>query len=523
MRPAGQVRKRWWKAVSGAMVMLAGRLRKRRGKAVGGAMVGLVGRARKRWWKAVVGAMVMLAGREGQGRREVVAKAKGEEQKGVKGRAGTAAASAMGVISTADIDIGPDFRMALDHIEREGQSAFITGVAGTGKSTLLQYFQETTDRAVVVLAPTGIAAINVHGQTIHSFFRFPPRLIEPAELSRSRNSGVYEHLETLVIDEISMVRADLMDGIDKALRVNRGREGEPFGGAQVVMFGDMHQLPPVVADDGLGEYMRDLYGGIYFFHAPAVKQARPVVIELRERYRHSDPQFISILDAIRDNQMDELALDELNQQVTEEMRPGDMEGYVTLTPTNAAANDINSAMLEDLGGREYEYSATVSGSFGERAFPTDTRLRLRVGARVMTLKNDPAGRWVNGTLATVARLTDRRVWITTDEGEHELKRAEWEKTSYEYDAVTGRIEQKVTGTFTQYPIRLAWALTIHKSQGQTFDRVFIDFGRGTFAHGQAYVALSRCRTLEGVRLGRAVRPSDILLDPAALEFGEAFS
>jgi YD repeat-containing protein len=229
------------------------------------------------------------------------------------------------------------------------------------------------------------------------------------------------------------------------------------------------------------------------------------------------------LDAIRNNEMDEYTLDELNQQVAEAMRPEDMEEYVTLTPTNAAANNINAAMLEDLGGREYEYGATVNGSFGERAFPTDTRLKLRVGARVMTLKNDPAGRWVNGTLATVGRLTDRKVWITTEDREHELKPAEWEQTKYEYDSTTRRIEQNVTGSFKQFPIRLAWALTIHKSQGQTFDKVFIDFGRGTFAHGQAYVALSRCRTLEGVRLGRAVRPSDILLDRAALEYREAFS
>ncbi len=429
----------------------------------------------------------------------------------------------MGVISTADIEIGPDFQMALDHIEREGQSAFITGVAGTGKSMLLQYFQETTKRAVVVLAPTGIAAINVHGQTIHSFFRFPPKLIEPGELSRGRNSGVYEHVETLVIDEVSMVRADLMDGIDRAMRVNRGREGEPFGGAQVVMFGDPHQLPPVVADGELAEYLRDLYGGIYFFHAPAVRNNRLRLIELTERYRHRDAQFISILDAIRNNEIEEFMLDELNQQVTEAMRPEDMEKYVTLTPTNAAANNINAAVLAELGGREYEYGATVSGSFGERAFPTDTRLKLRAGARVMTLKNDSLGRWVNGTLATVARLTDRKVWITTDEGEHELKRAEWEQTKYEYNPTTRRIEQTVTGSFKQYPIRLAWALTIHKSQGQTFDKVFIDFGRGMFAHGQAYVALSRCRTLEGVRLGRAVRPGDILLDRAALEYREAFS
>ena len=426
--------------------------------------------------------------------------------------------------STPEIEIGPDFQRALDHIDGKGESAFVTGVAGTGKSTLLQHFQETAKRSVVVLAPTGIAAINVRGQTIHSFFRFPPRLIDPDELEKRRDPSLYKHLDTVVIDEVSMVRVDLMDAIDRALRINREREEEPFGGAQLVMFGDPYQLPPVVDDGGLREFLEDRYGGVYFFHAPGVRESRPALIELHERYRHRDAGFISILDAIRNNESDESSLSELNQQVIENSQPEDMEGYVTLTPTNAAADRINATMLQSLSGREYEFRARVTGRFGDRALPTDPKLKLREGARVMTLKNDPAGRWVNGTLGTVARLEDGRVWITTeDSGEQELKQAEWEKTNYAFDPRTKRVEQEVTGVFKQFPIRLAWALTIHKAQGQTFDKVFIDFGRGTFAHGQAYVALSRCRTLEGIRLGRAVVPSDILLDPEALAYWEAFS
>jgi len=420
-----------------------------------------------------------------------------------------------------EIEIGPDFRHALDVIEREGRSAFVTGVAGTGKSTLLQYFREITERQVVVVAPTGIAAVNVGGQTIHSFFRFPPRLVEPDDIKPGRNRNLYRRLETLVIDEVSMVRVDVMDGIDRALRINRGNE-QPFGGAQVAMFGDPHQLPPVV-DEGVREYLEGRYGGVYFFDAPGVRQARPLLVELKERYRHRDRRFITILDAIRNDRLADHTLADLNAQVREEQAPADRDGYVTLTPTNAAADRINQAMLRALEGPEHEFRAKLTGRFGDRALPTDERLRLRVGARVMTLKNDSLGRWVNGTLGEITKLSADAVWITTDSGEHELKRGEWEKVDYRYDAGNQRIEQKVVGAFVQYPIRLAWALTIHKAQGQTFDRVFIDFGRGTFAHGQAYVALSRCRTLEGTRLGRPVLPGDIQLDPEAVMYRDVFA
>ncbi len=420
-----------------------------------------------------------------------------------------------------EIEIGSDFHHALDVIDREGRSAFVTGVAGTGKSTLLQYFREITERQVVVVAPTGIAAVNVGGQTIHSFFRFPPRLVGPDDIKPGRNRNLYRRLETLVIDEVSMVRVDVMDGIDRALRINRGNE-QPFGGVQVVMFGDPYQLPPVV-DDGVREYLERRYGGVYFFDAPGLKRARPLLIELRERYRHRDQHFITILDAIRNDCLEDHTLDDLNAQVREEQAPADREGYVTLTPTNVAADRINQAMLLALEGPEHEFQAKLTGQFGDRTLPTDERLRLRVGARVMTLKNDSQGRWVNGTIGEVTKLSEDAVWITTDSGEHELKRGEWEKVDYRYDAGNQRIEQKVVGTFVQYPIRLAWALTIHKAQGQTFDRTFIDFGRGTFAHGQAYVALSRCRTLEGTRLGRPVRQGDIQLDPEAVAYRDVFA
>ena len=236
-----------------------------------------------------------------------------------------------------EIEIGPDFQMALDHIDGNRKSAFITGVAGTGKSTLLQHFRETANRAVVVLAPTGIAAVNVHGQTIHSFFRLPPRVIEPEDITPSRDPSLYQNLETVVIDEISMVRVDLMDAIDRSLRINRRRPGEPFGGAQIVFFGDPHQLPPVV-DDGIHEYLENRYGGVYFFHAPGVREARLRLIELQEHYRHRDAHFISLLDAIRNNQLDEATLLDLNQQVREDFEPSERDGYVTLTPCRLNAS-----------------------------------------------------------------------------------------------------------------------------------------------------------------------------------------
>lgn len=420
------------------------------------------------------------------------------------------------------IEINDDFRSALRVIEQQASSAFVTGRAGTGKSTLLTYFRARTSRQAVVLAPTGIAAVNVGGQTIHSFFRFPPRLIEPQKLRPSRHARLFRELQTMIIDEVSMVRADLLDGIDRALRLNRGRLGEPFGGVQVVMFGDPYQLPPIVKEADLRTYFERHYGGHFFFHAPVLKERPLPLIELKRVYRQTDPEFINLLNAVRENRLEGNIMTVLNRRVNPLSALRERSSYVTLTPTNQAAYEINMAFLESLPVPEFAFDAAVAGKFERSAYPADETLRLRRGARVMLLRNDPGKRWVNGTLATIADLHSDGVSVEIDGARYELEPATWENIEYSYDHQEHRIVERVVGTFRQYPIRLAWALTIHKSQGQTFDRVYIDFGAGAFAHGQAYVALSRCRTLDGLALARPLLETDVILDPASLGYVNVF-
>lgn len=422
-----------------------------------------------------------------------------------------------------DVEINDDFRMALDLIEQQDQSLFITGKAGTGKSTLLCYFRATTEKSVVVLAPTGLAAINVGGQTVHSFFRFPPRLIEPQNLLPSRNADLLRRLKTIVIDEVSMVRTDLMDGIDVALRLNRGRPNTPFGGVQVILIGDLFQLPPIVRERELRDYFASRYGGLYFFRAPVFGQTPLHVIDLQKVYRQTDANFLHLLNGIRERRLDNGVLESLNSRVREFQDLGQPEEYVTLTPTNQAAFQINMSFLERLPGPEHTFEAIVSGRFDPSSFPTDSTLRLKVGAQVMMLRNDPNKRWVNGTRGVVSEVDANRLCVAIEAGSHEIQRHTWENVEYVFNRQENRIEQRVIGTFQQYPLRLAWALTIHKSQGQTFDRVYLDLGSGAFAHGQTYVALSRCRSLDGIALSRPVFASDVILDDAIYGYRNVFT
>jgi ATP-dependent exoDNAse (exonuclease V) alpha subunit len=399
----------------------------------------------------------------------------------------------------------------------------VTGRAGTGKSTLLRYLRETTSKRVVVLAPTGLAAVNVGGQTIHSFFRLPPRLVDPSALGTigaGPNATVIKRADTFVIDEVSMVRVDLMEGVDRALRQLR-RLDVPFGGAQVVLFGDPFQLPPIVREPALREYFDDRYGGPYFFCARAV-EAPMRCVELRQVYRQQDGYFLAILNELREGDLGEDAAMALAERVRAFEELPEPDTYVTLTTTNLAAARLNTARLEALRGPERVFEAVVSGRFDPSAFPTDSTLRLRQGARVMMIRNDRAGRWVNGTLGEVAALAESTVTVRVDGASHEIERETWESVEHEYDRPRNTVVPRVAGTFRQYPVRLAWALTIHKSQGQTFDRVFVDLGRGTFAHGQAYVALSRCRSLEGLALARPLRPADLQFDPRVLAYRRRF-
>jgi ATP-dependent exoDNAse (exonuclease V) alpha subunit len=375
----------------------------------------------------------------------------------------------------------------------------------------------------IVLAPTGLAAINVGGQTIHSFFGFPPRLIRPDDIRRSRNGRLMRRLKLMIIDEVSMVRSDLMSAIDQSLRLNRGRPREAFGGVRLLVFGDLQQLPPVVQGGDVAEHLESAHGGVFFFSVGALSEGAGMsLIELDHVFRQSDEAFLTVLNRIRDGDVTEADLTVLNERVHPIRTLGEGDSFVILTPTNAAAHRINMAYLEALPAEAKTYEAGISGEFGETAHPTDATLLLKHGAKVMLLRNDPDKRWVNGTVARVARLEDKRVWIEVDGKVHEIEPVSWEARRYAYDQTAEKIVENVTGTFRQFPLRLAWALTIHKSQGLTLDRVYIDLGRGTFAHGQTYVALSRCRSLEGLALARPLRPTDIIFDRSAMDYRDRF-
>ncbi len=417
-----------------------------------------------------------------------------------------------------------EYRTALSFLteEQEGH-LFVTGRAGTGKSTLLRGLQSTIDAEIVVVAPTGLAAVNVGGQTIHSFFGLPPRLLRSDDIRRSRNGQVMRKLSFLVIDEVSMVRSDLMWAIDQSLRINRGRPREPFGGVRLVLFGDLHQLPPVVQEAEVAAHLEQEFGGPFFFSVPALAEgAGTARLELTQVFRQSDETLISVLNRIRDGEVDEDDLAELNMRVAPIRTLGEGEKFVILTPTNAAAHRINAAYLDALPGRAHTYEAGITGDYTAASHPTDSALTLKPGAKVILLRNDPERRWVNGTIARVSRLEDKRVMIEVGGKEYELEPVSWEQRRYAYDKEQEKIVGTVAGTFKQYPVRLAWALTIHKAQGLTLDNVYIDLGRGTFAHGQAYVALSRCRSLEGLALARPLTPRDILFDRSALGYRDRF-
>jgi ATP-dependent DNA helicase PIF1 len=416
-----------------------------------------------------------------------------------------------------------EYQAALDFIQDDDGHLFVTGRAGTGKSTLLRAIRDMLPQEMVILAPTGLAAVNIGGQTIHSFFGLPPRLIRPEDIKRSRNGRVMRRLEFIIIDEVSMVRSDLMWAIDQSLRLNRGRAREPFGGCRLILFGDLHQLPPVVQEAEVAEHLESTYGGPFFFSVSSLNEGSgTALIELNQVFRQSDEDLISVLNRIRDGDVDEADLECLNQRVSPIRTLSEGDPYVILTPTNAAAQRINFAYLDALSTEPRAYEANLTGEFNQSAQPTDTRLILKTGAKVIMLRNDPDRRWVNGSIARVSRLTEDRVWIEISGREHEIEPVAWEQRRYAFDKTAEKVVETVSGTFTQFPLRLAWALTIHKSQGLTLERAYIDLGRGTFAHGQAYVALSRCVSLEGLALARPLRPHDILFDRSALQYRDLF-
>ncbi len=412
-----------------------------------------------------------------------------------------------------------NFTEVLDLLEGTKSHLFITGRAGTGKSTLLDVFRKTTSKRVVVVAPTGVAALNVKGQTIHSFFGFAPRLINAADIQKSKRPSIFKAMEVLIIDEVSMVRAEVLDHIDYALRLNRGIN-DLFGGVQIVLIGDLFQLPPVVATSYEKRYFQTVYESPYFFSAKVFDRGFELeTIEMRKVYRQEEKRFVDILDSIRSGDIDADILDELNARHQNQSVVG--PSYITLSARNHVAASINQRELNTLPGIPHRYQATISGQFNPHFYPTETILSLKEGAQVMFVRNDQKRRFVNGTIAKIKSLQKDQIVVSIPRNDQlidvEVDRYEWEILKYRSDGKDG-ITAETVGSFQQYPLRLAWAITIHKSQGKTFDRVQIDLGAGAFEHGQAYVALSRCRTLDGIQLIHPIRYQDILVDERIADF-----
>jgi ATP-dependent exoDNAse (exonuclease V) alpha subunit len=424
----------------------------------------------------------------------------------------------------SNIELNEQFKRALDLMENTDKNIFITGKAGTGKSTLLNYFRSITNKKIVVLAPTGVAALNVEGETIHSFFGFKPNItIQNIEKLSPKRRKIYEELDAIIIDEISMVRADLLDCIDYFLRQNGREKGKPFGGTQMIFIGDLYQLPPVVTSKEK-KFFTERYNSQYFFDADVFKEVSFEFVELEKIYRQKDERFIKLLNEIRNNTVSEESLALLNSRVGIEP-PSDSDYVLYLTPLNETVEKINREKLEGLRGKLYSWEAYIEGEFDESSYPTDPTLYLKKGAQVMMLNNDSKGRWVNGTIGKVVGIKinkgagDDVIEVQFSNGKvEEVLPYTWEIFHYRYDEKKKIIETEEVGSFTQYPMKLAWAVTIHKSQGKTFDKVIIDLGRGVFAPGQVYVALSRCTSFEGIFLKKPIKKSHILLDRRIVEF-----
>ena len=439
--------------------------------------------------------------------------------------------------SKVDTD-NPQFKNALDLIRFTNQSVFLTGKAGTGKSTFLKYICEKTKKKHVVLAPTGIAAINAGGSTMHSFFHLPFHPLVPDD-NRFQTPGrlkeflkynkehvkLIKSLELIIIDEISMVRSDVIDFIDRILRVYSGRFRQPFGGKQLLLVGDVFQLEPVVTRDER-EILGKFYETPHFFSARVFREMQLVSIELTKVYRQSDTAFIGVLDHVRTNKVTTSDLQLLNTCVGQDLTDGNGM-FVTLATHRDIVDNINQQNLNDIEGDPIHFIGEIRGEFPESSLPTPLDLELKVGAQVIFIKNDQDKRWVNGTIGTVIGIDiDGGDYITviTDEGkEWDVERAIWSNVRYSYNEKEKKIEEEELGTFTQFPVRLAWAITIHKSQGLTFSKVALDFTGGVFAGGQAYVALSRCRSLDGLQLMKPISMSDVFVNPNIVRFSEKYN
>jgi len=437
-----------------------------------------------------------------------------------------------------ELTFSKEAERAIDLVENTNKNVFITGKAGTGKSTLLEHLRLNSARRMIVLAPTGVAAINVKGDTIHSFFGLKPgfELEEATEKKVSdTRAKKYLSLKTICIDEISMVRADLLDAVDVFLRKVKKNE-DPFGGVQMIFFGDLYQLPPVVTSSDRDKFFSE-YSSPYFFEAKVFQGANNLLdrnfemefVELDKIYRQKDDDFINILNAVRNNKMTKSDFQKLNARHDPDFIPTDAENYIHLMTTNANASAVNSAKLQEIEEDEVSFSANVKGKVARNLRPNDEEVTVKIGAQIMFINNDMHRRWVNGTIGKIVDIqkkyneeledTEMVLFVEKSCGKVvEVKSHTWDISKYVFKG--GQFERENMGSFRQIPLKLAWAITIHKSQGKTFEKVVIDLGSGSFAHGQTYVALSRCTSLEGIVLRREFRASDVIMDRRVESFGQ---
>lgn len=440
-------------------------------------------------------------------------------------------------MSQTSIDTNnPEFQNALRLIQYTRQSVFLTGKAGTGKSTFLKHVCKVTKKKYVVLAPTGIAAINAGGSTLHSFFKLPFHPLLPDDPNfqgkklhdtlkySSDHRKLIQNIELVIIDEISMVRADIIDFIDKVLRIYSRNMREPFGGKQVLLVGDIFQLEPVVKTDER-EIISRFYPNPYFFSARVFQEMELVAIELTKVYRQTDKVFIGVLDRIRTNTAGSADLQLLNTRCNAPIHKGENDMYITLATRRDTVDHINEQKLAELPGKAVKLQGEIHGEFPENSLPTLMELIVKPGAQVIFIKNDQEKRWVNGTIGTISGLSDDGImYVVTEDGkEFDVHKESWSNVRYRYNETEKKIEEEELGTFIQYPIRLAWAITVHKSQGLTFSRAIIDFSGGVFAGGQTYVALSRCTSLEGIQLKREITRADIFVRPEIVSFSHRFN
>jgi nucleoside-triphosphatase THEP1 len=445
------------------------------------------------------------------------------------------------IIDNVELDeTNIEFNYASDFVKHTDRLVYLTGKAGTGKTTFLKYLRETTTKNTVIVAPTGVAAINAGGQTIHSFFQIRPSIYVPndkrlrtkAEIDDTDKSTIYDHfkyfkerleiirgLDLLIIDEISMVRCDLIDVVDRLLRVFRKRENEPFGGVQVILIGDTFQLAPIAKSDEW-DILKQFYKTEFFFGSRVIEQNKPVYIELKKIYRQNEQEFIELLNRVRVNQINQTELNALNAKYNPTFSPNGNLNYITLATHNKIVDSTNLTKLSELTTELKIYEASITGTFPDNIMPTDRLLQLKEGAQIMFIKNDKGKRFYNGKVAKINKLEDKQITVEFSDGTQiSVDKEVWNNIKYNWNEKDKKIEEEIIGTFTQFPLKLAWAITVHKSQGLTFEKVIADLG-AAFTSGQVYVALSRCTTFSGLVLKTRIERHAIITDPQVLLFAQ---